>query len=581
MANKTPADKTILDKILSPSRKADASNYQTKLNAVEELADTFATAIEQAGRKIKSNECTDRAKDYLDKITGGRFSSITDKISGYSKIGGNYTSFNMLNDVLSVTGSVLNTSSTTKWEDMICSTVPIVSSAIVKIIEAIIALAIKLFKKIDRFRKKLEAAIKFYIQEVRNCIIKMIKDIELYLHLSVSDVTGADTLSKLLDSPCGSCLRELLLSMVPAKWRKACKDKSTGAELVACLESQMGLDTLNIFIDGINQWIDENIITKYIIGAFNALEKAINTILNTIMKPFRWAIKSYCRLLNKKLPAPFIGNPLNECFFVYSKDKKGRFTMSVLQYIETLKLWTKCFNSICGLLSDDLKRKIKQFNEDLRLNIKYWLGGSELDIYRASIETTRLVKDTDVKALWTALHKDPFKETLDFIKDSKESLSREDTQPLNAKEEEEISPLLDSLTTVNGSDSEMFPINQGHLLFYSKYTEQSIIKTIMNISSVQNFHNWRERLNELMKWENPYKKSQEHLDVLYSANNYGVEVDDSFNAETLNDFYSILPTYLVTSDYYTLNPIPKPEKHPNEPMIDYYKRWYDETVKQS
>ena len=493
--------------------------------------------------------------------------------------------------------------------DVICSTVPIVAKAIIEIIETVMKLAIKLFRKIDAMAKKLEAAIKFYLDEVRNCIMKIIKDIQLYVNTVVTNILDMDALSKIIDSPCGGCIRELLIYLFPC-----CKNKTTGTEFVECIKSivssAIGIDS---FLDGFNQFLQEYVF-KYINGIFALLQKSIQYILNTIMKPLRWLIKAYCRLLNMPLPAPFIGKPLHECLFVYSKDRKGKYKMSVLQYIETLKLWTKCFDSICGYLSsdlsDDLKKKLKEFNKELRLNVKYWLGGNgnELDIYWSCIETTHIARDSDIKALWESLTNDPFGETLDFIKDAMVSLSREKTQPLNSRkkvcppesntssvsnieltEQEDstvykdgIDPLSDAIRIVNGKDSEEFPIAQGHLRLYSDFVEQSIIKTIQNIRTVISNDNWWERLNEMTKWLNPYIKSSKLFNTLRSAKGgYGVDADDSTETETLGDFYSVLPTYIVRNEYSILNTIPAPEKLPGEPMIDYYARWYGATINQS
>jgi len=594
-----------ITKILGDTNKKKPPKYKEIIN--EEFNDSLAIAIEKAGKSLGKIDCTDKAKKFIDSLTANKFTNISSGIEKLSE------SFN-INSLLNWAGNQL-AGGTPAAVDVICSTVPIVANAIIEIIETVMKLAIKLFKKIDAFAKKLEAAIKLYLDEVRNCIMKIIKDIQLYVNTVVTNILDMDALRKIIDSPCGDCIRELLIYLFPC-----CKDKTTGTEFVECMKSivssTIGLDS---FLDGFNQFLQEYVF-KYINGIFALLQKSIHYIFNTLMKPLRWLIKAYCRLLNMPLPAPFIGKPLHECLFVYSKNRKGKYTMSVLQYIETLKLWTKCFDSICGYLSSDLsgdlKTKLKEFNKELRLNVKYWLGGdgNELDIYWSCIEVTHIAKDSDIKAIWTAVKKDPFGETLDFIKDSMISLSREKTQPLNSRkkvcppksdksdtsdtssvsnrnltEQEDsivykdgIDPLSDAINIVNGKDGEQFPISQGHLRLYSDFVEQSIIKTIQNIRTVISTDDWRERFNEMTKWLNPYIKSSKLFNTLKSTRDgYSVDAYDSIETETLGNFHSVLPTYIVRNEYSILNTIPTPEKLPGEPMIDYYARWYRETINQS
>ena len=564
MANKTPADKDVLDKILNPSKKKAPPGYMTKLNEAEKLTESFIKSIADAGRKMQSNDCSDRAKDWIDGLTGNTLTTITnyiDKLNKSSTAGGG----------LHLIGNIMHAVAP-KWEDMICLVVPQTANLIIEVIEAVLVLANKLFKKIDNYRKKLEKAITFFIQEARTCIMNIIKGLAKALDGTIDNISEVSVLAKLIDD-C-PCLKEIILGMIPHKWKEECKNTSTGADFLDCLKKQTG--TVNL-LTGINQWVQENIIDKFIIKAFDALYDAVYKILEYVMKPFRWAIKAYCRLLNKPLPAPFIGNPLSPCLFVHNEEN-GKYRMSVMQYLQTAKVWAGCFDGICGSLSDDLKLKIKENNENLRLNIKYWLGGQELDIYSACIAPTNEVPDSQLKAIWTKVHIDPFKEMLDFIKDSRDSLTREERQPKDSKDEVELDPLQDAITITNGSDNEMFPITKGYLKFYSALTEKSIVKIIQNIGGVINYHNYYERLNELLQWEQPFIKSQNHLDTIISVRNrLGAETDD-FEAEPLNDFYSVLPTYRINDDYNILTAINKPEQLSNESRVDYYTRWYSNTI---
>jgi len=81
----------------------------------------------------------------------------------------------------------------------------------------------------------------------------------------------------------------------------------------------------------------------------------------------------------------------------------------------------------------------------------------------------------------------------------------------------------------------------------------------------------------MIKWLMPYNKSQALLDTFTSAKNrFGRDgdTDNSINPETLNDFRSVLPNYVIHNDYSVLNTIPVPDKLPTESMIDYYARWF-------
>jgi len=553
MASKSPADKKVLDKILNPSKKKVPPGYMTKLNEAEKLTESFIKSIADVGRQIKSSD----ACNFTDAI------NKMDSLSKALNLGG----------ALKAVGKLAHVTSP-KWEDIICMTIPQTANLMIEVIEAVLILATKLFRKIDKFRKKIEAAIKFFIQEVRNCLINMIMDLTRIVDVTIKNIADMSALIALLDS-C-PCLKEILLNYIPSKWKKECENKTSGAGIVACIKRQVGTFGEINLLTGLNQLVQEHIINK-LVPLFDALEDGVHDILDDIIKPFRWAIKLYCRLLNKPLPAPFIDTILSPCLFVHTKEN-GRYRMSVIQYLQTLKLWVTCFQGICGSLSDDLTRKIKESNEDLRLDIKYWLGSQELDIYWSCIAVNNSIPEAAIKEIWTKVYIDPFKEMLDFIKDAKDSLTREERQPKDSKEEVELDPLQEAISITNGADNEMFPITKGHLKFYSALTEKSIVKIIQNIGGVINYHNYYERFNELLQWEQPFIKSQNHLDTIISVRNrVGAETDD-FEDELLNDFYSVLPTYRINDDYTILTPISKPEQLSNESMVDYYTRWYDNTI---
>ena len=83
----------------------------------------------------------------------------------------------------------------------------------------------------------------------------------------------------------------------------------------------------------------ENIINKWVIAAFDALDAAIDLAFKMIMKPFRAAIKAYCKALNKGLPAPFVGTILPDCLFIHSEEKVFGVninTMSIFLYVSLI-----------------------------------------------------------------------------------------------------------------------------------------------------------------------------------------------------------------------------------------------------
>jgi hypothetical protein len=55
--------------------------------------------------------------------------------------------------------------------------------------------------------------------------------------------------------------------------------------------------------------------------------------------------------------------------------------MSIIDMMESMKMWVNCLEYPCPALSERIKNKVKKFNADMRLNGEFWNRAFEADIY--------------------------------------------------------------------------------------------------------------------------------------------------------------------------------------------------------
>lgn len=271
----------------------------------------------------------------------------------------------------------------------ICDVVASVFGMVNSWLEMIAKAAFALFDKIDAARESMQAALNSLTDAVLDCILDVYDMIEKYL-------SGILTLS--LNFDWGAL--ELFLMNCPCVCRfiafvTGCDRDSEGNNIsdqpdmvLRCLRDKMW------FIDGLNlatglAAIMDDYIRKYIVIFFDAISLAIDSLFTLFIKPFRYLIKQYANFLRKQWDVSFLVDPLRvshlDCLLIYHKSTehgKTVYTMSVLDMMESMKMWVNCLEYPCKALSERIKNRVKKFNEDMRLTGEYWNRAFEADIYQ-------------------------------------------------------------------------------------------------------------------------------------------------------------------------------------------------------
>lgn len=258
-------------------------------------------------------------------------------------------------------------------------------------IEVISKMAFALFDKIDKARIALEAFIKGAVDGVFECLENILLDIKERLSRIGVDadfgITGSASLDLeplypiMVDCP---CICQAFAHMLNCHKDSEGNDISNNPDAVfACMQ-----DKFSIGAD-INFGFDANLgdlICANLDGLYNMIMGAIDFAFELLMKPFRALIKAYADLLTKKFDVTAFLNTLGnlKCLFEYSVERKAGidfYGMSIIDMINTLKGWTTCFRHLCPSITADIEAKIKEINENLRLNDSFWGGILEADLY--------------------------------------------------------------------------------------------------------------------------------------------------------------------------------------------------------
>lgn len=295
-----------------------------------------------------------------------------------------------------------------------CSAVVTVFGMVDAWLEMLSRSAFALFDKIDMARESMQAALQSLNDSVLRCILDVYDMIEKYL-------TGMLKLS--LNFEWGAF--EEFLENCPCVCRfvafvTGCDKDSDGNNIsdqpdlvLHCIRDKFW------FIDGLNlatglTAILDDYIKNYIVLMFDAISLAIDSMFMLFIKPFRMLIKSYATFLRKKWDVTFMVEPLRrthlDCLLIYTKevkDGKTVYTMSILDMMESMKMWVNCLEYPCRALAERIKNRVKKFNEDMRLTGDFWRRAYEVDIYqccmRADAAMASDMSPKEMQSLWDDL----------------------------------------------------------------------------------------------------------------------------------------------------------------------------------
>jgi len=581
----------------------DANVYDRSNKGDITFADSFLDAIETATLKLQRTNCTDVVLEYFSNkfpaTTGavrGGYDWVSDNVNlqtGMQKVGG------ALDKVASSVG--FDAESITS---SFCITVTNAFRTVIFYVDTATKSAFVLFKKIDALKRKIEKALLDFTSEVRDCIISVIVDAKNAINKLVRNITDFDILIELMEH-C-PCIQTIVAKMFNCEQDDDGNELTTPQQVVNCVLAKFSLDPSSI-LNAVNSFIDNSILDNIDKG-FNMLDEFIKNTMELLMTPLRELMRVYCMLLNEKINVTGLIKTLGDadCLLVYTteRDASGKeyFGMSVIDMINTFKMWANCFEFVCASFVDDLRTQIKAMNEDLRLDDKYWRDVMMIDIYQSCIAVNvqaQQPRPTMIRELFVK-NQDKGKGIFVGIIDAFKQTGKIDTA--RAPAVKNPTPIADAIQFKDGPDGEGLQIQQGTEAFNSG-VEDSVISIIRNIGTSVDQGIYFERFLQLVEWDARFKKSTVHTQLIQAidakskentaANIKQREVStalddtslersvDAFskaNSQEVQSFQS--PTYQVASDYNatTIEKIKtnaKPDKLSNESLQNYYGRWFN------
>lgn len=270
----------------------------------------------------------------------------------------------------------------------ICDVIATLFGSVNAWLEMLTKAAFALFDKIDTARERMQSALQAMTDAVLKCILDVYDMIEKYLGMLLRVSLNFDWEAfEVFLSEC-PCICRFIAFITGCDKDADGNNISDQADMVVlCIRDKFW------FIDGLNLGtglaaIMDDYIRQYIVLMFDAIDLAIESIFTLFIAPFRTLIKAYADLLRTKLDVTFLVAPLKvshlDCLLLYTREVvngKTVYKMSVLDMMESMKMWVNCLEYPCKALSVRIKNKVKQFNEDFRLNGEYWNRAYEADIY--------------------------------------------------------------------------------------------------------------------------------------------------------------------------------------------------------
>lgn len=555
--------------------------------------DKFLDTIKNATNRLKIDnaKCKTGLTDFLNTSA---LSPIGDALSMGASIAS------------STIASIPIVSSSTDMAGMVCEFVGTWSNNFEVFFDLVSRQVLILFRRIDQYLNKLEGTVLDLNNNIKGCIIATLADAKALVNTRIGATLDFGDLAELMEK-C-PCIEVILRKM----FKMDCFTENEGnpGAIVDCLENigfgpNQTLCYVNAFLDSMIQ----NVMATF--ASFNAFIKGA---IDAILIPIRLLVKQYCLLLTTKIDmSRIITKKVKrdgyDCLLIYTEERKktgGTYPgMNLLDIMKTFKMWANCFEGVCTTFSDDLKRKIKQHNEDLRLKYKHWNDPNIADIYISCIalqnEANNATFSSTVRELYSKTRDGNIKAIGSDIRDIftdifslPDSFGKKCVQSTDADgnitvtEEDAIdgfetldNPTVEAVTKADGVEEEDI-FNDGTEVFKPE-VEQLITNMILTMGSVINqdlYGNKDGKYMELMHWDYNFKKSQPHLDAINGVDEKYKQVSVSLTEsdtriKNQEDLPVILPTYVVTDDYSTLDTVSKPTRNKNESLKNYYTRWYN------
>ena len=524
-------------------------NSKTILTSFTDAVNNLANSIQSESNYINNTDCSQVVIDWINSQLPF---SITSVYNDMNSLSSGMTNFSYLGNIKNVPFYKQSCSLVSNWSAMLLHYINIITK-----------LAYVVFDKIDTARIRLKNALLNYTTAIRNCIQSIIKDATNKLIIAVDSTLGVDwdsIISFMNDCPCMTKWIATLTGCTKDDDGNDITDNAT--KVIACVKkSGIFLDSTEL-ANSINSWVNEyvndniNEICKYI-------KKWIKYIFNSIIKPLRKLIKEYSKLLTKKINVNEFIKLLgySECFFVYTTEYKNGISyygMSIIDMINTIKGWVTCFKSICPSFTEEMKLKIKEINENLRLDDYYWRRAFEIDLYTMCIANkvnSSTSRDTVMRDLYTDA--DSGTKPFDSINDSISNMTIPESTTNNS---DKTLNTLDQAILFSSSQETENDVNVGTYPI-TKYEEQILLNIAKCLTNGKDDY-FTEKLYQLIRFTNFYAidtdtyvelknclDSLDSMNVDFNSHPVRLFSNNDNRSEIVNMVENDKENYFVASEY--------------------------------
>ena len=274
----------------------------------------------------------------------------------------------------------------------------------------------------------------------------------------------------------------------------------------------------------------------------NGISEQLQSLVNVVTRIIRRIIVPYLKLITKKHPVP----PEFRWLFYTAGNCNKVKTASLIDWYKALDSFGTCVETLCSLLSKEVKDKIYLLDHNLRIQFKWW-------------------KDYSVAYDLLSM--------LDPNKDSNKIRAYYIASPPTDSIGKDISDQLDGYILPSTNDKVTsvplnvypFTVINGSTPFYDGIEPQ--IMGLYNSLNIE-LYMYESDFADLGKWDSYYKKSSQFIDLKVNMINQLTTIDD----HTPDQFQSVIIT-----------PTAKPLiKYVTPPKIDdrfvKYKTWFESSI---
>ena len=372
-----------------------------------------------------------------------------------------------------------------------------------------------LFKKIDQIIAFLQKAISDFLNVLANCLNKIISDTKNAINNIFNNLTDFSALKDLFVPEC-PCIDTIIANLFCCQYAEGhCGNDprnttrlTTPDSIVKCVRDKF-LDLTNIgeLQDLINRQFDKA--TAYIYKALDFVIRKIQEMVNDIMTFLNGLMQEYCKFINKKRDVTELVNFLGpaDCLLIWTTeyDKRGnKFKgMSIIDMIDTMKLWKTCLRKLCGGFTAMVDAKLKKYSKTYRTGFSYWNDILTVDYY---LSCNKFDVDETVARAQYVIQKEQSPETPKRLLENVKTID----VPIITEDNESTNPQILGAVFGDSPSNDDFSLSQGLQKFFPN-VERNIMAWASSLETALGDDGIEESITEMLVFETSYDKSRENI----------------------------------------------------------------------